>query len=333
MDDPTSPPGPTLPPAGWHPDPAGRHEHRYWDGTRWSDHVSDRGLTSVDPVAGPGPAVVAAAQAQPVTPTVPTGAPPPSVPATSSGGMLDPASGWSPSSPTSAPPMMRSIGGLASSLTVVLWITVAVAVLGMLAFANRVTVASDILDFDFRDSGFGELVDLQQRADDADNFVGIAVLLMVVCSIAIFVLLVIWMWRVAKNAELAGRVRPRLGPGWTIGGWFIPLANLVIPVLVMQDLWRGSNPEVARGDADWRRSAGSAVVGWWWAAHIVAMLRFGGGGEAESRNELETLRTTDALAAGGSLAAIAAAVLLIVVVRRITRRQETLFAGAPLTPA
>lgn len=38
-------------PAGWHPDPRGRHEHRYWDGTQWTDHVADAGVMATDPVA------------------------------------------------------------------------------------------------------------------------------------------------------------------------------------------------------------------------------------------------------------------------------------------
>jgi hypothetical protein len=37
-------------PAGWHPDPRGRHDMRYWDGAKWTDHVSDAGVTSTDPV-------------------------------------------------------------------------------------------------------------------------------------------------------------------------------------------------------------------------------------------------------------------------------------------
>lgn len=44
------------PPAGWHPDPFGRHEHRWWDGAQWSDQVSSHGRQSVDPPsAGQGP--------------------------------------------------------------------------------------------------------------------------------------------------------------------------------------------------------------------------------------------------------------------------------------
>ncbi len=34
--------------AGWYPDPHARHELRYWDGTTWTEHVSDEGVTSTD---------------------------------------------------------------------------------------------------------------------------------------------------------------------------------------------------------------------------------------------------------------------------------------------
>jgi uncharacterized protein YxjI len=42
-------------PAGWHPDPLGRHELRYWDGTQWTEHVSSHGRQSVDPPTGASP--------------------------------------------------------------------------------------------------------------------------------------------------------------------------------------------------------------------------------------------------------------------------------------
>jgi uncharacterized protein YxjI len=53
----------SLPPeslaADWYPDPSGRHEHRYWDGTQWTEHVSSHGRQSVDPdvSAAPPPTV------------------------------------------------------------------------------------------------------------------------------------------------------------------------------------------------------------------------------------------------------------------------------------
>lgn len=44
-------------PAAWHPDPTGTHEYRWWDGSRWTEHVADGGQASVDPLpGGPGSA-------------------------------------------------------------------------------------------------------------------------------------------------------------------------------------------------------------------------------------------------------------------------------------
>lgn len=34
----------------WFPDPFGRHQHRYWDGSRWSENAADGGVACVDPV-------------------------------------------------------------------------------------------------------------------------------------------------------------------------------------------------------------------------------------------------------------------------------------------
>jgi Protein of unknown function (DUF2510) len=44
-----------APAPGWNPDPTGRHEYRYWDGGRWTDDVSDNGVSGTDAIGGPVP--------------------------------------------------------------------------------------------------------------------------------------------------------------------------------------------------------------------------------------------------------------------------------------
>lgn len=39
-------------PANWYPDPWGRHEHRYYDGVNWTEHVASHGRQAVDPPGG-----------------------------------------------------------------------------------------------------------------------------------------------------------------------------------------------------------------------------------------------------------------------------------------
>ena len=38
---------------GWQPDPTGKHDHRYWDGTQWTENVADAGVAGVDPYEAP----------------------------------------------------------------------------------------------------------------------------------------------------------------------------------------------------------------------------------------------------------------------------------------
>ena len=42
-------------PANWHPDPMGRHQLRYWDGAKWTEHVSNNGATAIDHLDGAQP--------------------------------------------------------------------------------------------------------------------------------------------------------------------------------------------------------------------------------------------------------------------------------------
>jgi Protein of unknown function (DUF2510) len=47
---PTPAPAPVVTtPAGWYPDPSGRFEMRYWDGSAWTEHVSRQGQQFTDP--------------------------------------------------------------------------------------------------------------------------------------------------------------------------------------------------------------------------------------------------------------------------------------------
>lgn len=44
--------------AGWYPDPMRKFQHRYWDGSRWTEHASTGGEMSIDPLpSAPGPTV------------------------------------------------------------------------------------------------------------------------------------------------------------------------------------------------------------------------------------------------------------------------------------
>ena len=70
----------------------------------------------------------------------------------------------------------------------------------------------------------------EQDLFDADD--GVAAFSGLHCArvLATGVVFIIWQFRHAKNAEALG-ARGGLGPGWAIGGWFVPLANFVLPTV------------------------------------------------------------------------------------------------------
>jgi len=54
--------------ASWLPDPTGAHELRYWNGSAWTEHVSDQGTTGQDPVPAELPPPAAAFPPPPTPP-------------------------------------------------------------------------------------------------------------------------------------------------------------------------------------------------------------------------------------------------------------------------
>jgi hypothetical protein len=93
-------------PAGWHPDPYRTHELRYFDGSSWTEHVSDQGQASTAPAAYPSaPTTSPAAPTATLTP-VPTPEPSPQPAPTPA-----PAAwGTTPPGPAQPPPVAPQAG-------------------------------------------------------------------------------------------------------------------------------------------------------------------------------------------------------------------------------
>ena len=214
------------------------------------------------------------------------------------------------------PAQWRSLRGITTALT---WLFVAHIVftaLLIIGVFNHLRVLND--------NESGGLVFDTKSVNDANAFPASMIILSGFVGLAIFVLLVIWLYRAAKNNEALGRQNPRLGPGWAIGGWFIPLANLVIPFIIMDDVWRGADPSIARGDPGWRRTSTlGAIWGWLVTAVIFTIPSAIASSSGDVRaDEPDKVRRDDILRIIGAFGAILAAVFAIVVTRRIAARQE-----------
>jgi hypothetical protein len=80
---------------------------------------------------------------------------------------------------------------------------------------------------------------------------------------AMFVLTVVWMYQAHKATRSLWPGQRKGSAGWTIGGWFVPLAQFVLPKLVLNEIERISRSPRRGGyvDAGWKDQSTSAI-GW-----------------------------------------------------------------------
>lgn len=152
-------------------------------------------------------------------------------------------------------------------------------------------------------------------------------------TLASVVLVIIWMYRLASNHRTLHR-NGRWGPGWAIGGWFLPPFLYVIPFLMFRELWKASDPAVPVG-GEWRANRVSPVVTAWFVVYgpvslIVQVLtasttfNFSNSERALAEQIVDNSAMTGVAAAVG----LVAGALFIAMTRALTDRHRRLIGEA-----
>ena len=155
----------------------------------------------------------------------------------------------------------------------------------------------------------------EAEADRADQFQQATATVSLVCFLATAVVFLIWFHRLRVNAGWWAPHRQRRGPGWAIGGWFVPVVNLWFPLTTAQDVLAGSRPT-----AD--RSGTGKLTLWWaaWIANFVVGLAYRG--LARDARTIDEYATVAGLGVFLSVLDLVLTVLAILVVRMLTGLQE-----------
>jgi hypothetical protein len=220
---------------------------------------------------------------------------------------------------------LRPIRGAAQAVTILLGAQIVLSVIEALALLNRIALLHRIQA--------GEVIDLGQ-ADDADTALQAVTSVQSLTFIATVVVWCIWQHRAQRTAiELAGGGLT-FTPGWAVGWWFIPIANLWKPFQAVRELWKASHG----GDA-WRTMVTWPVIGWWWASWIVsnlvtwAAIRGGGLGTGTGTSgpqiTAEDVISSDRWELVSLPLGVVAAILAIMIVRSVGRAQDDAPRPAP----
>ena len=144
----------------------------------------------------------------------------------------------------------------------------ALAALALTLALDVVAVVSDISYHRLIEevaSGTDVSIAKAQAADDRQNTIGQVQLALFAATAVVFI---VWFHRAYRNLGALGVLRLRWGTGWAVGAWFVPFLNLVRPKSIANDMWRGSDPDLAQEIGDPNGS-----VPWfhtlWWVAFLA----------------------------------------------------------------
>src|SRR5918997_5039842 len=106
-----------------------------------------------------------------------------------------------------------------------------------------------------------------EAAETNDLRQGAVWLIHLAVRVALVVAFLLWLHRASKNLRALGNPSQRIEftPGWAVGWFFIPFANLVMPYKAVREVWEKSDPAVRTGDDFMFAGPSSAplLLGWW----------------------------------------------------------------------
>ncbi|MGQ0824292.1 MAG: DUF4328 domain-containing protein [Actinomycetota bacterium] len=252
------------------------------------------------------------------------GAPPPPPPTGSpDASHQPPVYAWSPPAMYAAPVVPPA------SRTLAQWIQVMAGIAAALyAFVLLASIAARSA---FDDLVGGNLFTDDQEFQDADDVLSATRVLAFLSVSTLVILLIVWLYQVARSAARHNAVGRRWSPGWAVGGWFIPLANMVIPWLVFRENEKIAHSAAVGRIPMWPHAPLPLTSNLWWVLVVSGqvMLLAGGAQYGDEFADASQVRSGATFIAIGAVALAVGSILVIPVVRRISRFDA---APAPTPP-
>ncbi|QDH34397.1 DUF4328 domain-containing protein [Porphyrobacter sp. YT40] len=161
--------------------------------------------------------------------------------------------------------------------------------------------------------------------DSAVLMVYAAIMLSTTLAFVVSIILVaMWIHRAHANLHEAGLPGLQTSPGWAVGWYFVPIANLFKPFQAMRELWHESHQTADSFTSD---APGTLTLWWglWVIGNILANVSFRLGTLGDGSN-LQPILILDI---GSSVCVIGAAWQLVQIITAITAAQrDTLAASA-----
>lgn len=158
-------------------------------------------------------------------------------------------------------------------------------------------------------------VSAAEASDNRQGLVGLAQLIVLIAS---GFLILRWIHRANWNARALGAENMQFTPGWSIGWYFVPIANLWKPYQAMKEIWMASATS-----KEWQSQTVPTLLGLWWTLWIVHSML----GNASFRMSMRAKELTDLISANivtiiSDVAALPLCAVFLLVLTRIQGMQS-----------
>ena len=160
------------------------------------------------------------------------------------------------------------------------------------------------------------------EAEFHDFFVRSSLIGMIVASLSFFISLLVWVYKASKNSHGFGSQGMRYSPSMALCWFFVPVANLVMPVLVLREIFK-----VSQNPMEWREQKGTILLIAWGVVHACNWLMVHLVKSMDQQKGLETiadLQSFTLLKILGLAGVVIYVILSWVIVKKITNNQRQL---------
>lgn len=197
--------------------------------------------------------------------------------------------------------------------------------LGAIAILSALFVVSSFVSILFPDAA----LDLEDGGSMRVGLMilGMLALLEVPLRWLCVVFFLVWLYRCYNNLSALNARNLEFSPGWAVGWWFIPFANLVKPFQVVREVYNESSPDFDEETGFLQTYPGTPeVIGFWWGSFLLSGFIYRISDVVYGKGDLPQSNYFEVVFLAGAILATVAAGLAIFIVVTVVQRQDARYA-------
>lgn len=211
----------------------------------------------------------------------------------------------------------RNAGGLTNAVKIFLTLHALLTLAGIVSGYMTHGTLLDIQNGAFASDA--QMDAAANAADLRDMIVGLSSAGIAIVSLIIFL---VWVYRASYNARQLGADGMEISPGWSVGWFFIPIANLWKPFQAMQEIWQASH-----SPSNWRNES-TGLVPYWWALLLISSIAGKFASRASLRaEEIDEIISANLFVQGTEILSLIYTIVTFMLVTKIYAAQQRNLVG------